>query len=93
MHLLVGEHADDDDIGAVGDGPTRSVTGCAPNSLIGSRFSSVRPRRVHVVAGLDEALHHRGAHAARADEPDAHLVFAQRSSRGGPSTLSACPPP
>ena len=42
LHLLVGEHADDDDVGAVGD-VGRPATGCAPSSLIARRFSSVLP--------------------------------------------------
>src|SRR6476659_8968617 len=69
LNLLVGEHADDDnvggrpDVGQVGHRLRAEFAHCPP--LLD------RPaERADLVAGLDEAAHHGSAHAARPDEPD-----------------------
>ena len=70
LHLLIGEHADDDGIGALGDGGQARSPRCAPNSLTARALLGGATERADLVAGFDEAAHHGRAHAARTDEAD-----------------------
>ena len=69
LDLLVGEHADDDDVGVradVGQVGHRLSAEFTDRSPLLDR----PPERAHLMAGLDEAAHHGCAHAARPDEAD-----------------------
>ena len=69
LYLLVGEHADEDDVGVrahirqIGDGLRAEFTDSAP-------LLDRSAECADLVAGLDEAAHHGCTHAARPDEPD-----------------------
>ena len=89
LDLLVGEHADHDDIGLSADVSQVGDRLCTEFTY-GSPLFDRSAKRTDLVASLDEAAHHGCAHAARADEPDlghrCALLFAQALIAGDPWT-------
>jgi hypothetical protein len=69
LDLLVGEYADDDDVGLGTDVGQVGYRLRAEFTHTPPLFDR-SPERAHLMAGLDKATHHGPAHAPCADEPD-----------------------
>ncbi len=68
-HLLVGEDADDEDLGVPGD-VVKSRDGLRAERRHRSTLLARPTQHADVIAGFDETRDHRAAHAARPDESD-----------------------
>src|SRR4051794_20799931 len=68
-HLIVGEHTDDDGIGALGDGRRIRYRGGAQMMVCCGLFGCAA-QRADLMAGVGQTPDHRSAHSASADESD-----------------------